>query len=663
MHVALPPAAQSGPPPGPRSTPVARATRRSALLLSALFAPALLLAPSALAAPPQLRALGDATLVRGTLDLASTLAALPTQAEPSWLAPPTEAPFGDGGRQHHARQHEGARVIDQDVLLFVDPEGRTHRAIASLRPIQTVTHHTPAEPALALARQLHPGADVISTEPLWVPGDDGYEPVHSVTLGSPGGLPRTLWIDAVEPPALRRELAPLRSYEGSVQVYDTSVLHGPLVLRPVTDLEYETWLSSEDRVVVDREHDDPQPLQYSEDATFHWEPDDWRFSIAMGFYHLQQGEAFFVEHTNGLFEGFVDPDYAVVNIGTDNEFDDSSFARRAGHGHVESNSGWRHYYLLGIGTTLFSSFNNFAHDAEVWLHEEGHALTSEATPFNDGEIAEDDAEFHAIGEGLADYGAAAYTENAVILEYIAEEYPESHRDLTERRVFPDDFDPAGDEHPNGQILGSAAWALRELIGPEAADPVVLASRYFLTAGAHDFRALADGMVLVDEDAHAGRYAVPILETLLDHGIPAHPDSWPPYGDPTLASPPGEVGEPVRLIADTSDREGGIVGHAWSIVAAPADSAVQAVEGEERWDEDFSFVPDVEGTWTVALRVSDEGWQLSERRTIDVVVGEDGGDACACSDATRSGGPTAGALPALLLLGWARRRRRPAAPVD
>ena len=641
--------------------PKALATSRAALVAG--LAASLCVAVPAEGAPPASRPLGHANLVLGAQGLEPTLAALGPRSQVAWLAPATASPFQGGSRQHHGRVHQGARVIDQDLLVFVDSAGRQLRALANIRPIDELAGHgvSPAQ-AADLATTLHAGAAVISTEALWVPGDGGYEPVHSVSLRLPGGLSRTLWIDAADQPRLRREIDPLRSYEGTVQVYDSSVAHGPLVVRPVTDLKYETWLSVEDRVIFDRDHDDPQPLQYDEDATFHWEPEDWRFSIAMGYYHLQQGEAFFQERTGGMFEGFVDPDIGMVNIGQENDFDDPSLVRRAGHAYSEGDNGWVHVYLLGAGTTgsvTMANFGNFAHAAEVWIHEQGHAVNAEATPFFDPEVGDEDPEYAAIEEGLADYGAAIYTGDPLLLEHVAAEVPEMFRDLAELRIFPDDFDEAGDEHPNGQIIGSAGWTLRERIGADPADRIVLGSRYYLSSSAHDFRALADGMVMADEDGHGGRYAVPVLETLALHGIPAHALSWPPIGDPVLEGALLDVGDTVRVLADTSDREGEVVAFSWSIVEAPTDSAVQSVEGEERWESEFSFVPDVKGTWVVELRVSDDDWQLSEPSTLEIVIGEElVGDGCACETARAAGRESALLLPGLLLLGLARRRRGP-----
>ena len=164
-------------------------------------------------------------------DPARLLQQLHPDAQPSWLGLPTLTPHGVLTREHHPRLHDGARVFDQDLLLF-QQGGQVRRALGHLRPVRLNAERTlTTQEATEIALALHPGSVVRSTEALLVPRGDGYDPVEAVRLGLASGLFRTLWIDADDTPDVRREIDPLQhdTYEGTVQVYDANVDSGPLV--------------------------------------------------------------------------------------------------------------------------------------------------------------------------------------------------------------------------------------------------------------------------------------------------------------------------------------------------------------------------------------------------------------------------------------------------
>jgi len=568
------------------------------------------------------------------------------EAGPGWLGPEARRDHGWLTRVHRPRLHDGARVTDQDLLLF-EHDGTVRRAVGHLRPVRQV-HARTLSPAGAEAAALerHPGAQILSTEALLVPDEDGYAPVQAVSLVTSAGLPRLLWLDAGDESAVRKDVARLRPYEGTVQVYDVNEEQGPLVIRPVDDLYYELWLGSATLQVADANNLEPESLQYDEDATWHWDPEDWRFSIAMGFYHLQNGQRFLVERGGGLFEGLEIPEVAFVNIGATNQFLEPSLALRAGHALVELDSGPVHLYLFGDGDLYDQEMGNLSHDSEVWLHEQGHARIGEITPFDDVEVGE--PEFDALHEGIADYGAAIYTDDPVILEWVAADFPETHRPLDEP-VHEDEFDHEQDEHANGLIIGSLGWRIRQRVGPDAADAVVLGSVHYLSSSGADFRALADGMLMADEDLHDGRYAVPILESLEAHGLEPPQRGGLPEAGP---APDGPVRKD-KEITLVREADGAVVGYSWEVLDAPEDSAFTSIEGEARWDDELTFTPDVCGIWTIQLRVSDSDWLLSDHETIEVATC---GAGCGCR-AAGPGAAGAGLLALALLAGALVGRRR------
>jgi MYXO-CTERM domain-containing protein len=286
---------------------------------------------------------------------------------------------------------------------------------------------------------------------------------------------------------------------------------------------------------------------------------------------------------------------------------------------------------MGDGDLYDHEMGNFSHDAEVWLHEQGHGVTGEVTPFDDHEMRSEDVEFDALHEGLADYAAAAYTGNTNVLEWVAANFPDSHRPVDEPMHY-DEFEADEDEHLNGRIISSLGWRIRGRI-----------------AGAADFEALTLGMLMADEDVHDGRYAVPILESLDAHGLEANNLSWGAVPEPELSGPVRK-NQPITLDGDTLN---GIVGYSWEVLDAPEDSGFVELTGEERWDSEVTFTPDVCGIWTLQLRVSNSDWQLTDAATVEVATC---GAGCGCDSAV-AGGAGAGAMALVLIGGGLVLRRR------
>ena len=572
----------------------------------------------------------------------------------AWFGPAAQVDLGALSRTAHPRLHRGELVVGQDLLVF-RRDGEVVRVIADVAemgdvPGRTVTSAEAADAALAL----HPGGTVIGTTPLLFPTADGagWRPVEAVDLETRSGLPRRLHVSGTHPVEVLRDIDPIRwdTFSGTVQVYDQSAAHGDLEIRDVDDLQYEGWLVSEDLRVIDIAHTgQDQQLQYSPEGEWHWTPDDWRFSIAMGFYHLQANERFQADAGGtDWFEGMLDPEVAYVNIATDTFEDEPSMAARAGHAYTETASGWEHAYLFGDGDYPGLQFNNFAHAAEVWAHEQGHAITSEATPFVDSDLRGIEHEFDALHEGLSDYGAVAYTGDPDLLEWVFMFNPDSHRPVGDVRVFPDDYDDGQDEHQNGRIVSSMGWTLRQRIGPPA-DSIVLSSRYYLSSGDPGFEGLVEGMLGYDEDANDARYAVPLLEALELHGLEPDARSAPP--DVVLSMDGrARLDEPVTVVADADGAA--LRGVSWSLLDAPPESSFASIDGEQRWDRELTFTPDVFGVWLLEARVSSSGWRLSAHETIEVVTC---GAGCACDEAAVA--PRGATLPLLLFGGLLACRRR------
>jgi len=576
-------------------------------------------------------------------------------APQAWFGPAERADFVALSRVAHPRLHDGVRVLGQDLLIF-ERDGDVVRVLSDVEDLGEVPERTvrPDE-AVAAALALHPGSSATSSSPLLVPGGDGYVPIEAVNLLTRDGLPRRVHVSGTHPVVVLRDIDPIRwdTWEGTVQVFDSSPMHGDLVIRDVDELQYEGWLVSEDRTVYDASNMGMQDeqLQYSADSEWHWDRDDWRFSIAMGFYHLQNHERFQADAGGAdWFDGLDEPELAIVNITTETFEDEPTMAVRAGHASVERTDGWEHVYFFGDGNYPGYDYNNFAHAAEVWAHEQGHAITGEATPFLDADLRGIEPEFDALHEGLADYGAVVYTGDVDVLEWVGAFHPDSHRPVDEVRVFPDDFVDGADVHENGRIVSSMGWSLRQVVGAPA-DSIVLSSRFYLSSGDPGFEGLVEGMLAYDEDANDARYAVPLLRALDLHGLEPDSRSAPPEAVLTVDGR-ARLDEPLTIEADADGSA--LRGVSWTLLDAPPESAFTAVEGEQRWDRALTFTPDVCGVWLFEGVVSSSGHRLSAPETVEIATC---GAGCACAGAPVT--VDRAALPRMLLASMAvgRRRRR------
>ncbi len=123
--------------------------------------------------------------------------------------------------------------------------------------------------------------------------------------------------------------------------------------------------------------------------------------------------------------------------------------------------------VFGQGTV------DFAYDADVIAHEFGHSLVQARTNMLfDGLITYDEYGWNigpgAIHEGMADYISSSWHGDPVMGEYLA--VLGATRDLENDYSCPDHI--MGEPHYDGEIIGGATWALREVMGAEIADSLL-----------------------------------------------------------------------------------------------------------------------------------------------------------------------------------------------
>lgn len=140
-------------------------------------------------------------------------------------------------------------------------------------------------------------------------------------------------------------------------------------------------------------------------------------------------------------------------------------------------SGITYNNLIAIGG--MPSYN-FAYDSDVFLHEYTHYVNQNAIGFSQGVYEVDEYGFvsmpGSLNEGSADYFSSTVNDDAVVGEA---SLGSSARNLdTVPGKCPDTM--MGETHMDGELIGTASWAVRKVLGKELADPLVWGAMAMLT---------------------------------------------------------------------------------------------------------------------------------------------------------------------------------------
>jgi hypothetical protein len=197
------------------------------------------------------------------------------------------------------------------------------------------------------------------------------------------------------------------------------------------------------------------------------------------------------------------------------------------HGTAEDNS----WYSPGLRRLTFGTGGvDDAQDAEVILHEFGHAIQDAICP-DFGQSAE----AAAMGEGFGDYLAATFfaAKKPPILRPcvaswdamgasepldVGQTEPPALRRVDSTLTY-ESFDhrPQADEHVNGQIWSAVLWSIRGALGRRVADRLILESHFQLdgfTRFAKGARAILDA----DRNLFRGEHGTTLRRILARRGI-------------------------------------------------------------------------------------------------------------------------------------------------
>jgi MYXO-CTERM domain-containing protein len=163
---------------------------------------------------------------------------------------------------------------------------------------------------------------------------------------------------------------------------------------------------------------------------------------------------------------------------------------------------------------------DFAYDSDVFKHEFGHYVSHNAIDYNLGQAHFDDLGISpfsgAIDEGIADYFACSDNDDAELGEASLAVLG-GVRDLNDTsKSCPGDM--LGEVHADGEIIGSFAWSVRELVGKDLGDRLLWRAIDALSPGA-DFQEFAESYALAaDGEVTAGNLTAPQraqIDALLD----------------------------------------------------------------------------------------------------------------------------------------------------
>lgn len=184
-----------------------------------------------------------------------------------------------------------------------------------------------------------------------------------------------------------------------------------------------------------------------------------------------------------------------------------------------------HYSTSDRDLTFGTGGVDDAEDAEIILHEYGHAIQDDQVPgFGASE------EGGAMGEGFGDFLAASFFSDVKANElkstlgnwdataYSGDEPPYLRR-LDSNKKYPKDLD--GEVHDDGEIWSACLWQLRAELGRKKVERLVIAHHFLLSRNA-GFEDGANAMITADKKLNKGANEKVIRNVFVRRGILPNP---------------------------------------------------------------------------------------------------------------------------------------------
>jgi Zn-dependent metalloprotease len=231
---------------------------------------------------------------------------------------------------------------------------------------------------------------------------------------------------------------------------------------------------------------------------FFFNRDDRAFKEVMVYFHVDRTQ----RHIQEL--GFNNVLNHAIEVNIDGITDDNSF-----------------YSPATKSLTFGTGGVDDAEDAEIILHEYGHAIQDDQVP-GWGQHEEGSA----MGEGFGDYNAASFFAEAKSQEmrptlgnWDATSYsgaePPSLRRLDSNKKYPKDL--THEPHDDGEIWSACLWEIRTALGRRITDTLVIAHHFLLSRTA-TFENAANALITADKNLNEGRNEDVIRDVFERRGI-------------------------------------------------------------------------------------------------------------------------------------------------
>jgi MYXO-CTERM domain-containing protein len=403
-----------------------------------------------------------------------------------------------GETQRFTQLHGGVPVLGGSLALRLDGGAVKTQTSALARGLRVSTTPSLTADDARRAASTFLGRAVpasVPTKLVVIPQDDvgGYL-AYQLDAWSTARGPRRVYVDAHDG-TIRGAHSLMMHANG--RIYATDPGSAPVV-SPLANLASTTTLDGRASAVgnwTSGDLENGEPLVFDPTAKpdtngdYLFEPEKSfdltdAFAQVNAYYHIDQMDQFF--RKLGIPMGYglqVVVNYAPGNTPYDNAFFTPYTTPR-----------FSNLIVIGEGSGI-----DFAYDSDVFMHEFTHYVNNNTVNFNDGSMGDQyglNPMPGALDEGTADYFACTVNDDP-ILGGAALAAVGGQRDLTKNPGKCPDV-VFGESHMDGGLIGNATWRIRQALGRDAADPLILSAIQLLHKGA-SFADFAGG-ILTGADA-------------------------------------------------------------------------------------------------------------------------------------------------------------------
>ena len=414
--------------------------------------------------------------------------------------------------------HLGHRIHRAYVTVHRDNDGRIYliknRAVPATKLPKTAAFDLSRTRATQIAKQAlrgkKTGVTLSGHEALWFPDKSRLLPAWRISLHV--RVPREDWIiyvDAKTGKLISKYDNLAEAPTGVARVFDPSpvtrlggyseLLKGKNKLLPVPERAYRrvTLRDLDDSGYLQGKRVTTQPTRqrhaHRRDYRFLFRSDQNEFEQVMSYHHINEA----IRYLERLgYKGRRAIFHAPVKVNVNGTRQDNSW-----YSPDEKQ--------LTFGTGAIDD----AEDGETILHELGHAIQDAICP-NFGQSHE----AAAIGEGFGDYFAASFfatrkpaayqhcvmTWDGLLLGLQQHYDPPCLRYVANKKTYADFRAIPDYEHENGEIWSATLWQIRQALGQDVADRIIVESHFQLD-GFTTFTRAARAILDADQNLFQGRH--------------------------------------------------------------------------------------------------------------------------------------------------------------